>query len=72
MSTESSLTNKRSALCIYNFDSMLSLAQDLISFWFVIIVYYSLKLLRFSPYMQRRINIPYRTCQAVYALTSHQ
>lgn len=55
MSTGRNLINKRSPLCIYHFDSMLSLAQNLISFFVLLL----LKLLRFSLYMQRRINIPY-------------
>lgn len=55
MSTGRNLINKTSPLCIYHFDSMLSLAQNLISFF----VFLLLKLLRFSLYMQRRINIPY-------------
>lgn len=55
MSTGRNLINKTSPLCIYHFDSMLSLAQNLISFFMFLL----LKLLRFSLYMQRRINIPY-------------
>lgn len=38
MSTESNLTNRMSPLCICHFDSMLSLAQNLISFCFVLLL----------------------------------
>lgn len=45
MSTDSNVTNKRSPLYIYHFDSMLSLAQNLVSFCFVLLLLRAIKIL---------------------------
>lgn len=54
MATESNLANERSPLCICHFDSAFLSTKFLF-----VLCYYCLKVLRFSLYVQRRINILY-------------